>query len=335
MTFIDKNKALTESLNSGNGYKISYFGGGKPAKRVNCVRAETWETVSHIDAGLIFVSVGGSNLADAGKELRKHISAGQRIIVCENAFHPAKTLYEAIGIDGVRISESTVFCTTIDNGGIDILSEGYPYLQFDALPMDGNIPQINGLKPIKDFGNFLARKLFTYNNASCVIAYLGYIKGCTVYSDAANDTEILALLDRNYEVINRCMCREFGYDETGQSEFAVLSRKKFTDRTIVDTVVRNACEPQRKLKKDERIIAPLLLADKYGEDTSTLINRGTRSGTHAPQSVVYVDNARGRVYAFLFRLAAVFPQYKHYIKLGVGYPCRQRRLRGLFYRFHV
>jgi mannitol-1-phosphate 5-dehydrogenase len=136
--------------------------------------------------------------------------------------------------------------------------------------MQENLPEAGTLKPVFEFGNFLTRKLYTYNSASCIIAYLGYLKGYTVYSDAANDPEILSQLDHNYEIMNQCMCLEFGYDPEDQKEFAALSRDKFTDRTIVDTVARNAREPQRKIGPVERVTGPLLLQLKYGMDSSVL-----------------------------------------------------------------
>lgn len=270
VTFIDKDEALVRDLQSAGRFGITYFGNKRPSVTVGFAGIHTWETVGEIDADLIFVSVGGTNLADVGRELSARIKSGQRIIVCENASKPAKKLYDAIGIEGVRIAESTVFCTTVEGEGRDISSEWYPYLQFDAEPFWDCLPELPNIKPIFGFGNFLTRKLFTYNSASCIIAYLGYQKGYTDYADAANDEEILALLDRNYAVINDCMCREFGYDPADQREFALLSRDKFTDRTIVDTVARNAREPQRKIGETERVTGPLLLVEKYGGDTSVL-----------------------------------------------------------------
>ena len=49
-----------------------------------------------------------------------------------------------------------------------------------------------------------------------------------------------------------------------------MSKAKFCDRTIVDTVARNARDPQRKLGAAERIIGPIKLLHKYGEDASVL-----------------------------------------------------------------
>ena len=239
---------------------------------VNNYKACTWETADLEDAELILVSVGGQNLKDAGESLAKLLKDDKHyyIITAENASHPSKTLRDAIGKDNISVSEATVFCTTIENGGIDINSENYPYLQCDADLLEGYVPTAHTLKPIGNFSNFLTRKLFTYNAASCVIAYLGWQKGYSNYADAANDTEILELLDRNYEATNRVLCKEFGYEEADQKEFAALSKAKFCDRTIIDTVARNARDPQRKLGANERIIGPIKLLHKYAEDASVL-----------------------------------------------------------------
>ena len=275
IVFIDKNAALVDTLNCDGCFTVDFFGNKKPSVTVSGYKAYTWETVTpdaFENADVILVSVGGSNLPDVGAELKKYVTDKNRIIVCENASSPAKKLGEAIGISDLEIAESTVFCTTIEkeNGSTAINSEWYPYLQFDRDAFKNECPTLDGLKPVSGFGGFLDRKLYTYNSASCIIAYLGYLKGYTVYSDAANDIEILSLLDKNYEIINECICQEYGYEENDQKEFALLSRDKFTDRTLVDTVARNAREPQRKVTFKERIVAPMLLQEKYKKDSSIL-----------------------------------------------------------------
>lgn len=275
LTLIDKNAALIERLNREKQIDIDFFGGKKPSVSVHFSGAYTWENLNADAirrADVILVSVGGPNLADVGTELKKYVSREQKIIVCENASSPAKKLASAIGMGGLRIAESTVFCTTIERekDSLAINSEWYPYLQFDGDVFGADAPALDGLKAVSNFGGFLDRKLFTYNSASCIIAYLGALKGYTVYADAANDAEILALLDQNYQTINACICKEYGYGEEDQKEFALLSRDKFTDRTLVDTVARNAREPQRKITRAERIVAPMLLEEKYGKDSSIL-----------------------------------------------------------------
>lgn len=271
--FIDKNADLVSALNAKKAYDISFFGNRRPPFTVADYTADTWETVSTVTDELILVSVCGPNLTDVGTALKSRLDPNKHyyIITAENASNPSRTLREAIGLSNISVSESTVFCTTIESGTeLDIASENYPYLQCDADLLNGYAPDTAGIRPVHEFGNFLTRKLFTYNAASCVIAYLGWLRGYTDYGEAANDTEILTLLDRNYTATNKALCAEFGYDAKDQAEFAALSKIKFTDRTIVDTVARNAREPQRKLGAAERVIGPLLLLYKHGEDASVL-----------------------------------------------------------------
>lgn len=271
VNFIDRDASLVDALNREGKFEIAFFGGKRETYEVKNFTASTWETAKELDE-LIFVSVCGPNLRDVGAEMAKRFDPAKHyyVITCENYSHPSRILRDAIGMENVSISEATVFCTTIENEGCNISSENYPYLQCDAELLDGYDPKIVGVRPITAFGNFLTRKLFTYNAASCVIAYLGWFFGYSDYGEAANDPRILELLDKNYTVTNRVLCREFGYDEADQAEFAALSKAKFTDRTIADTVARNAREPQRKLGREERVIGPLLVMNKYGEDASVL-----------------------------------------------------------------
>ena len=274
---VDKNVDLVNQLNEQKEFEVRFFGGVREAFKVNNFTAYTWETeglrdVFANESELIFVSVGGQNLKEVGAELSGILTEDKHyyIVTAENASKPSVTLKEAIGKENISVSESTVFCTTIEDEGIHINSENYPYLQCNAELLDGYVPDAKTIKVISNFSDFLTRKLYTYNAASCVIAYLGWKKGYSNYADAANDEEILALLDKNYEVTNRVLCKEFGYEPEDQKEFAQLSKNKFCDRTIVDTVARNARDPQRKLAAEERIMGPIKLMYKYGEDTSVL-----------------------------------------------------------------
>lgn len=270
--FIDKDPALVDKLNTEKNYSVSFFGNRRAPVLVDRYTAYGWENATLEDAELIFVSVGGQNLKDVGEKLSALLRQDKRyyIITCENAANPVLRLKEAIGEKNVAVSEATVFCTTIESDGYNINSENYPYLQCNAQLLEGYVPDIASVKAVDHFSNFLTRKLFTYNAASCVIAYNGALLGYTDYGEAANDPTILALLDKNYAATNVAMCRQFGYDLEDQKEFADLSKTKFCDKTIVDTIARNAREPQRKLSPNERIIGAAKLLQECGTDTSVL-----------------------------------------------------------------
>ena len=273
IVFIDKDRDLVDRLNGAGRFAVRFFGNAAEPRTVGGYRAFTWEDAGAKEAlcgcEIVFVSVGGQNLPDVGRQLQGLPLSARAVVTAENASHPAATLRGFLG-EGIPVAEGTVFCTTIEAEGLDIASENYPYFQCDGDALGGYAPRCGRIRPVAAFGDFLTRKLYTYNAASCVIAYLGFVKGYESYADAANDPEILSQLDANYAATNRALCREFGYDPADQAEFAALSRAKFTDRTIADTVARNGRDPQRKLAAGERIMGPLLLLRKYGEDSSVL-----------------------------------------------------------------
>ena len=95
--FIDKDASLVDALNEKKSFAVSFFGGVRPTFTVDNFTATTWEGADLSDIEIIFVSVGGMNLADVGAELGKLINDGKmrHIIVGENASKPAKKLADA------------------------------------------------------------------------------------------------------------------------------------------------------------------------------------------------------------------------------------------------
>lgn len=271
--YIEKNEALVQAMADAGQFTVHFFGGRREAFTVDNFQITTWDKADLTGIELILVAVGGTNLPDVGKALAEKLpeDSSVRIITCENASHPSQTVKDAMGRPDMPVSEATVFCTTIEAEGLDIRSENYPKLQCSADSLQGYVPPVESITPVEGFGNFLTRKLFTYNAASCIIAYLGWLKGYTSYGEAANDPEILAKLDQNYAVTGRVLCKVFGYTKEDQAQFAALSREKFTNLEIADTIERNAREPHRKLGPEERIVGPLKLIAAQGEDVSVLV----------------------------------------------------------------
>lgn len=292
---IDKKETLVADIKNAGSFKVNFFGEAREPMIIKDFIIEHIES-PNVDELLskvkvIFVSVGGNNLETVGVWLSKVLSKRLKesneecsFILCENADKPSEKLKEALlsqlssdnkakAENLFGFSEGVVFCTTINSreNPLGIFSENYPSYQCDGKPLKKNLPKIVFLKPIDGFENFLKRKLYTYNCASAVISYLGWVKGYDVYSDAANDEEILKILDKTYISVGEALCKEYGYEEEDQKEFAALSLRKFRDRTIIDSISRNGREPHRKLTPKERIIGPIQLIQKYGGDISTLL----------------------------------------------------------------
>ena len=270
--FIDKDPALIDSLRNAGQYTVHFFGGKREPELISGYTIKNRDDPELFFNELILVSVGQNNLPEVGKQLKEKLPGDKhfRIITCENGIGPAALLAESIGLPNVQVSEAAVFCTTTDEGTTDIRSEDYPVLPFDSDRLPGYVPQISAFEPQHQFENVLKRKIYTYNAASAVIAYMGWLYGYEDYASAANDTRIAALLDTNYASTNRAVCAEYGCSASDQKRFAALSRAKFCNPEIKDNIARNARDARRKLGATERIIGSLNLLKKHGEDYSVL-----------------------------------------------------------------
>ena len=287
--FVDKNETLVRRLRAERAYGISFFHGAREDLVIEGFEAylpEERDAVTALaGAEGIFVSVGSGNFPEVAELLaravRERRSQGTTtpcdLFTCENATKPAlklKTLVAAKCGAEERVhlekhfgfSECTVFCSTIEREktGLDILSEAYPELQYDAATVLRGTPPFRSMVPIRNFDAFLARKIYTYNCASAAIAYLGALKGYRMYAEAAQDEDVSAVLEALYREVEGALCAEYGYTVQDQREFARRSLEKFSDPAIEDTIERNARDVLRKLAPDDRLIGPARLMEKHG-----------------------------------------------------------------------
>ncbi len=270
ITFIDKDPGLIRELKEKKKYAIRFFDQEKTEEirgyDALCTQdAACKQALQSCTA--VFVSVRGENTPAAGAWLSDKIAPATCVIACENASLPASLLGPLAG----RACSGAVFCTTVLDNGLDILSENYPSLHVDAHNLSKAVARLSGIRVSQDFPLLMLRKIYTYNAASAIIAYLGAEKGFREYAGAANDPEIEAAIDAFYSQINAAISAEYGVPYEEQAAFAASSKAKFQSHAIADTVRRNAASPARKLGSEERLIAPARLIAKHGGDPSPLL----------------------------------------------------------------
>lgn len=268
--FIDQDAQLVSALQTAGRYTVRYFD-GSPAQEISGFTAHPAASPAAAEAAhaadIVLVSVRGENDPAVGAWLVQNGLADKCIVACENAALPAALLGEPLARTA---ASAAVFCTTTTDGEVDILSESYPHLVVSAGGICPEFARLRGVAVEADFPLLMKRKIYTYNAASGIIAYLGAAMGYESYADAANDPRIDERLDRFYAEINRAISRAYGVDEEEQRVFASFSKAKFQNRAIADSIARNASGPRRKLGATERIIAPALLILKNGGDVSVL-----------------------------------------------------------------
>jgi len=289
IVLIDKNLQLVNNLKKSGQYDIQVLGNEK----MNCTIRPTH--VFHIDdpswqnifgsTSLVFTSVFGNNF----EELSGYLSTGLNkrykenprqvltVITCENYSNAAADLKNRVlkkmgpekekwFSEKICFSESMIFRTCLD-AGIDQDQLTVRAQNFFELPCDGDslkeIPQVYGLKPLKNFGNQLRRKIYTYNCINAVITYLGAKKGYLQLYQAGNDEEILNIARQAAKETSDAQIAEFGFDRVEQEAWMQAAFEKFADKNLPDPIERNGADPERKLSRDDRLIGPALLALKY------------------------------------------------------------------------
>ncbi|RAP76584.1 NAD(P)-binding domain-containing protein [Paenibacillus montanisoli] len=294
IVFADRSQELIERLTEERGYTIHYFDSGRSPVQIQGVTAfqlHSEEALLEIAAAdTVFTAVGEQNLASIGAALTKAARLRQsllpgkplRILTCENGVAPGLVLRKALSkaMETMEapaepvpciVSEAAVFCSTIEreNTKLDIMSEAYEELPYDAETMEGSIG-ITAMIPVYDFRKLLQRKIYTYNCISACIAYLGAFKSMESYAGAANDPDIRAVIERILGPLNRAIACRLDVELSEQERFAERAIRKFSDRSIQDSIERNARDVIRKLGSNERLVAPALWIMDNADDIDGL-----------------------------------------------------------------
>ncbi len=279
ITFLDRDEELIHSLQIEPCYHVSFGPGERRPLALENYNAYLIDSEDGIramaDADLIMVSVGKKNLKDVAVSLKKGLAVRTKddidILTAENGVNVKQDLMELCEDQRVHLAEAIVFCTTIgEKWSLDILSQNLDYLPYDVVALGHTLPYENMVAEEK-LDVLMQRKIYTYNCISAVVSYLGYYKKYEVYSDAANDTEIVSCIESILKTLNHCICEEYQITTKEQKEFSDMAVDKFQNRNIVDSIERNARDVDRKLGATERIMAPLAIVHKHNQSSPELL----------------------------------------------------------------
>ena len=270
--FIDKDENLIAELNDKKKYLISFYGDLRAPIEISgyeVCHSSCQEAVDAISrADLIMTSVFANNLQALCPLLLRGFEASSGafppIMVCENGVYPGDALRAELP-DNIQIGEALILCTTCADG-LNIYSQDLDYLPYDAKRIYTQM-LVHGFVPEYNFSELCIRKNYTYNCLSAVISYFGAEKGYLEYSCAANDGDIHERMLKTKESLDCVLSRHFSVSIEEQKEFSEKAILKFCDREIKDSIERNARDAKRKLGRNERIVGPLLLAEKYSENS--------------------------------------------------------------------
>ena len=281
--FVEKADALADLINERGQYTINILGAPEKNYVVKNAKALKFSQEKEIteaiaEADVVFDAGGGKNLQEIvpfyikGIEKKAEKGGYLNFVTCENWKEPAKILKEGAeaGIapeareyldNYVGFTESVIMRSGIEapkelleKDPLIVNVQNYWHLPVDAARVKGSLPDIKYMEPLTGFAGFLERKFYTYNAANGTTSFVGALLGYKVLAEAAHDERILKILDGVYQETGKALSMKHGISLEEQMAFARTSLNKLQDYTIVDSIERNARDPQRKLGKDDRLV---------------------------------------------------------------------------------
>ncbi|SCL94786.1 mannitol dehydrogenase family protein [Sporanaerobacter sp. PP17-6a] len=281
ISFVEINRELISKLNEDKFFNIHFYDQDRTPFVVSGFNAyylddQVIPLISQAD--LIFTAVGEQNLKYVAPYIVSSLNFRKNkaiIITNENGINPARVLRDEIKKHTTQnnylVSQTAVFCSTVNVKGtrLDIFSQNETYYPYDCDELTTGL-NLKGAVPVHNFENFLKRKIYTYNALAGIISYLGYLKGYSIYGEAANDEEISYIMDLLLKELNPALAEYFNISLKEQETFANKALTKFKNRNILDYVIKNGRDAFRKLGKTERIIAPMKIIEDHGGNADIL-----------------------------------------------------------------
>ena len=147
------------------------------------------------------------------------------------------------------------------------------YYEWDSLKSGfrGELPEIQGLHIVDDLSRYLERKLFTLNGPNAVTGCFGFRKGYKTVQESLEDREIYSEVWQMMEEAGEMLAKRHGFTAQEMLEYRTFIMKRFLNPHIIDTCVRVAREPMRKLAANDRIVAAMNFAHSFGIATPAYI----------------------------------------------------------------
>ena len=295
--FIDIDKELIRALNERGGYYTIVKRNGKPDEKiyVTNVRAvdgnDTEGVCSEIqDAAILSTAVGKGAIPHVlpviamGIERRlRSGNGGIDIIIAENVRDASswyrkvigkelsyvESLDGLVGFVGTSIGKMVPIMTREDRveDPLQVFAEEYNTLIVDKKGFRNGIPDVPGIKPVKNILAYVDRKLFIHNLGHAATAYLGYKHNPTlpyIYQQIAvpeTASLVKTSMMQSAEALHREYPDDLSRSDLEDSIVDLIGR--FGNVELRDTVHRVGRDVTRKLGKDDRLVGSMLLAAKY------------------------------------------------------------------------
>lgn len=152
-----------------------------------------------------------------------------------------------------------------------VWTNGYAGFPVDGRAFKGPLPALPGLRAVDDMRLEEQRKLYTYNTFHAALAYLGALRGHVRIVDCLADPWVTSAARAALGEAGAALTATYGLPDEEMCRWMEGVIDQTDNPALGDTVARFGADPGRKLRRDDRLVGPLLLARRRGIETPGLI----------------------------------------------------------------
>jgi len=301
--FVDQDESLIQSLRQAGQYTVVAVQGpeNRQDHRITDYQALTTAETESVaraitDTDLVAVAVFPKDFPAVAQQLasglsRRHATRPDstlNIILCTNLAHAGPAFREPLlaaltpetqawAEMHVGVIESLVIrmiaappAEELARDPLIVWTNGYAVFPVDRHAFRGEIPAVASLRLVDDMRAEELRKLYTYNTFHAALAYFGALHGCESIMDCFADSQVRTAATGVLAESSRALQAECGFSAEEMAAWLDGVRAQTENPALRDTVARYGGDPRRKLRRNDRLVGPLLLARKHGVATPYL-----------------------------------------------------------------
>jgi len=288
VTFVDIADVIINQLNKDGKYKVITAEDVPQVTEINHVSGlnnmkQEEEVIKAIGEATYITTAIGPNILPhiaplIAKGLKTRIENTDEkvyVIACENQISATELLkgYIQKGFSQDEIAKMTdkvyYFNSAVDRivpiqdnkNSLDVLVE--PYFEW-IVETTLDIPKVEGMTKVTDLAPFIERKLFTVNTGHAVTAYFGYLADKETIDQTLNDPTIYEKVKSTIEETGSYLIERYQLHEAEHQKYIEKILGRFQNKHLHDDVTRVGRSPLRKLGPNDRLIKPMVEAQKLG-----------------------------------------------------------------------
>lgn len=290
ITFVDIDERVIGILGKEKKYKVRIVGDSEelltisPVDGLSSMSPNLPSIISESD--LITCAVGPNVLS----KIAVHILAGLKerkaskntnhlyIIACENMIRASSALFDIIykqsdfdlqnfintHVSFLDSAVDRIVPITPPDPELTVTVESYYEWCIESKHIKEGFHSIHGVHFVDDLQPYIERKLFTLNTAHTYIAWMGHLCGDTTILDCMKNASIVDHVKSICNETAQVLIEKHGFQKEAHDKYIDSILQRFRNTHILDSIYRIGRSPVRKLSRNERFIAPLMLAIGYG-----------------------------------------------------------------------